>query len=717
MSAAAAAAPNTTINVDSLNMQKLQISQHKSHSYGESFNIMVAGRRGVGKSTFLQTLCDSFYSLKILSLNEGDRPMYNHDDQHQPQSSESDGCSGSSREELLDPFCVFDALSGTAMIRRCRIRVRNAPPQDSHPIRVELIDTPGIDSHDVEMAKKTINELSWEIERRFQDTLNDELSSRREKQISASHIHVVIYIIPPPVYSSSQTDSTSHRMDNASDIISATDILAIKSLGKFANVLVAIGKCDTIEEADRKMLKNRSFFNSSKEILVPAKMFAFNIPPSTTHNESREVIKAFRKELQRRMPFLICGSKHVDEWQQTRLPEYQDKSQSRINVTDWRALSTSHNYICTSTTTITEGIFRDRRQNYQVNSSGVKIPNYQPAGKYSGGAFTNGHNRPLSLATSSVQSLPLRSDSIHIKRESQKRQVLLVREFPFGNLQLTNPEHCDFALLIDVLFYSYRTAFSQLTDEVFYEEYRMQRITADAKYGSRNRNMAEYLELQRLSRRTPMPIPHRIVPPESKSKGERRFSAKIKPGEQQEWADRRHTISYGARPSPNKLAAAIVMPKRYDHHYFPFGYIEHLGKNGESSTPSLPTPTFNFSFPPQTDEAGQPSELPQNPPDTGRTVVDDDSFVEHPSYYSEQYLPSPTGDTRCSKSSRNSSHRVSAATTLTAIANTICMPRRSSSKKQQPSKGQQQPSKETRGRRFTINTRSGGGSPAELTYV
>ncbi|PIA14669.1 hypothetical protein COEREDRAFT_76031, partial [Coemansia reversa NRRL 1564] len=317
--------------------EKMSAAQRRlsqRHHAPESFNLMVAGRRGVGKSTLLQTLCDSFYALQIDALSDSERVLFARD-----ESSNSEAA-----EEVLDPFCVFDALSGTTQIRRCHVQIRDL--ERHHAVSVELIDTPGIDSLDDERASATINEISWEIERRLQAALDEELKTRRDKgALHSEHIHAVLYLVPPPVYSSAQSDAHSHRLNGAVDILSEIDLCAIRRLGQLAN-----------------------------------------------------------------------------------------------------------------------GIFRDRRP------AAPSTPNLAP---------DDVHLRHrASHASASVRSLPLARDAVCIKRLHQRREVSLVRRFPWGALQLTNNSHCDFALLVDVLFHSYRRSLQCWTSEHVYEAYRMHRIAA-----------------------------------------------------------------------------------------------------------------------------------------------------------------------------------------------------------------------------------------------
>ncbi|KAJ2763611.1 hypothetical protein IWQ57_005513, partial [Coemansia nantahalensis] len=56
-----------------------RLSQHRNGR--EPFNVMVVGPRGVGKSTFLQTLCDSFEEMSLRYMTENDYVVYPRDDE------------------------------------------------------------------------------------------------------------------------------------------------------------------------------------------------------------------------------------------------------------------------------------------------------------------------------------------------------------------------------------------------------------------------------------------------------------------------------------------------------------------------------------------------------------------------------------------------------------------------------------------------------------
>ncbi|KAJ2778484.1 hypothetical protein GGI15_004166 [Coemansia interrupta] len=420
-----------------------------AHHAPEAFNILVAGRRGSGKSTFLQTLCDSLPSLSIQWLSEGDKQLF---------SLAADPTVRA--DEVLDPFCVFDSVSGTREIRRCGMLVRDHG--HAHHLLVELVDTPGIDDRDAEQAQEDIERVAWEIERRLSMSLDDEVRAARRKTKGSGHVHAVVYVVPPPVCSSAETDSACHRMDEAVDLLADTDVRAIQRLAQYSSVIVAVGKSDTLELADRRLLRNRTFFSDTRALLGPASLFAFADVPRLSANmpeEMRREVEHFGARIRAKCPFFLCGSRHVEEWQQMRLPEYQATSMSHVSVADWRSLATEHNRASGGSGVITQGIFRERTRSR--SQSRAMEPTPEPG-------------------------------AVSIRRGGQRREVHLVRRFPWGTLQLTNPAHCDFALLVDVLLHSFRRSLRAWCD-VHFENYRTARLARDPEFRRTAQGIEEYL--------------------------------------------------------------------------------------------------------------------------------------------------------------------------------------------------------------------------------
>jgi septin family protein len=56
-------------------------------------------------------------------------------------------------------------------------------------------------------------------------------------------------------------------------------------------------------------------------------------------------------------------------------------------------------------------------------------------------------------------------------------QQLLVREYPWGTVDIENPQHCDFSLLRQLLLSTHRETFKRIVQEYYYERYRTLRLT------------------------------------------------------------------------------------------------------------------------------------------------------------------------------------------------------------------------------------------------
>ncbi|KAJ2712965.1 Cell division control protein 11 [Coemansia spiralis] len=458
-----------------------RLSQHRNGP--EPFNVMVVGRCGVGKSTLLQTLCDSFAELYLEMMTVDDEVVYPRGDDDRSTGGSISDSGSSAVDEEPDPFYLFEAIAGTTAFHR--LHARTYSPSQQQPLSVELIDTPGIDGSDPERAASTIAQIVWEIERRFQDTLDEEVRPRRDSDsLRAAHIHAVVYLVPPPVYSSAATDSYPHRLEAAVEILSKTDLDALRALVPLCNVVVAVGKCDTIESSDRALLRDTTFFSAVHEpdLGLRGRLFDFS-DTQGTQREPFEEVQAISRCVVSKLPFLLCGSKHVGEWQNLRFVEEMTRRKSgdsRESLADWRTVKTRHNRPH-STTVIARSAARahPRRQN---------------------GSRSAADRSPSAEALSEVR----------IRRLHQSRTVSLVRDYPWGQLQLNNIKHCDFALLVDLLFESFRTSLVYRTNNYYYEAYRTRRITTDSKYSNINRDLSAYVTAQQ--RKAPPAVAHVVLP-------------------------------------------------------------------------------------------------------------------------------------------------------------------------------------------------------------
>ncbi|KAJ2765703.1 Cell division control protein 3, partial [Coemansia nantahalensis] len=449
-----------------------RLSQHRNGR--EPFNVMVVGPRGVGKSTFLQTLCDSFEEMSLRYMTENDYVVYPRDDEDDDCGSgggsigSGGGSSGNSLAiEEPDPFYLFEALAGTETF--CSIHVDMLSPSRKQPLSVELIDTPGIDGTDEGRTRRTIDEIAWEIKRRYRATVDEETQVHRDCNSSrAAHIHAVIYMVPPPVYWSADTDAFTHRPEISAEILSPADAEAIRTLTPLCNVIVAVGKCDTIENADRAVLKDGRFFRDFHKLRRSERLYDF-CDAEGTQPDPFEQVKALSRLIVREMPFLLCGSKHVDEWQAMRLVEEKERRRAggTGSLADWRTLRTRHN----------------RPRGSTVIAGGTARAH-----------FWGGSRSGASL------------DNVAIRRMQQSRVVSLVRDFPWGQLQLNNKRHCSFALLVDLVFDSFRTSLVHRTNEHYYEAYRAQCLAAEPRCSGIKRDMSAYMEAHQ--REPPPVVPH-----------------------------------------------------------------------------------------------------------------------------------------------------------------------------------------------------------------
>lgn len=164
---------------------------------GFSFNIMVVGRSGLGKTTLVNTL---FLSKLAETLG---------------------------RRSATEPT-----------EKTTEIKVHSHPLAENNVrLNVNVIDTPGF-------GDQINNEKCWEplvkyIKEQHSQYLRKELSAQRAKHIPDTRVHCILYFIPP----------------NNGSRLKPMDVQALKKLSEIANVVPVIAKSDLLTLHERAALK------------------------------------------------------------------------------------------------------------------------------------------------------------------------------------------------------------------------------------------------------------------------------------------------------------------------------------------------------------------------------------------------------------------------------------------------------------------------------
>lgn len=163
---------------------------------GFSFNIMVVGRSGLGKTTLVNTLFSSKLA-ETLGRRSADEPTE----------------------------------------KTTEIKVHSHPLVENNVrLNVNVIDTPGF-------GDQINNEKCWEplvkyIKEQHLQYLRKELSAQRSKFIADTRVHCILYFIPP----------NGARLK-------PLDVQTLKKLSEIANVVPVIAKSDSLTLAERATMK------------------------------------------------------------------------------------------------------------------------------------------------------------------------------------------------------------------------------------------------------------------------------------------------------------------------------------------------------------------------------------------------------------------------------------------------------------------------------
>jgi cell division control protein 11 len=166
---------------------------------GVQFTLMVVGSSGTGRTTFVNTLCES----DVLQHKTHDDPARAH---------------------------IEEGV---------RIKLHTVElEEEGARISLNIVDTPGFgDNIDNEFA---FQEIIGYIERHYDDVLAEESRIKRNPRFHDNRVHALLYFIPP----------TGHALREM-------DIELMRRLSPRVNVIPVIGKADTLTPSELRGFKKR----------------------------------------------------------------------------------------------------------------------------------------------------------------------------------------------------------------------------------------------------------------------------------------------------------------------------------------------------------------------------------------------------------------------------------------------------------------------------
>ncbi|KAH7104480.1 GTP binding protein [Auriculariales sp. MPI-PUGE-AT-0066] len=174
-------------------------TRKKGVKKGVQFTVMVVGASGTGRTTFVNTLCES----AVLVHKDSDNPEQAH---------------------------VEEGI---------RIKPANVElEEDGVRIALTIVDTPGFgDNIDNEFA---FQEILGYLEREYDHVLAEESRIKRNPRFRDNRVHALLYFIPP----------TGHALREI-------DIELMRRLSPRVNVIPVVGKADSLTPTELKGFKKR----------------------------------------------------------------------------------------------------------------------------------------------------------------------------------------------------------------------------------------------------------------------------------------------------------------------------------------------------------------------------------------------------------------------------------------------------------------------------
>ncbi|KAJ3719026.1 GTP binding protein [Lentinula guzmanii] len=173
--------------------------RRRSKAKGVGFTIMVVGASGTGRTTFVNTLCES----EVLPHKDCDNP-------------ENAG------------------LEASISIKPVNVDIE----EDGMRINLTIVDTPGFgDNVNNDLA---FQEIVNYLERQYDDILAEQSRIKRNPRFRDNRVHCLLYFIPP----------TGHYLREI-------DVSLMQKLSHRVNVIPVIGRSDSLTSSELKAFKKR----------------------------------------------------------------------------------------------------------------------------------------------------------------------------------------------------------------------------------------------------------------------------------------------------------------------------------------------------------------------------------------------------------------------------------------------------------------------------
>ncbi|OSX59911.1 hypothetical protein POSPLADRAFT_1172164 [Postia placenta MAD-698-R-SB12] len=495
---------------------RAKLSQRKARS-PTTFNVMVVGAQGTGKTSLLRLLLDT---ADISPTATAD----------QKAAVERFLRGAPRRTDSIQSACV----------EICESRYDR--------ILLSVIDTPGLDfqeSHELRLERQVTAIVKY-LDAQFTDTLNEETKVVRQNK-GDQHVHLCIYMIDPksimstslrrarsslpaktpsaivvnhsPDLSSFSDDTTSDETNEeiAGELtMSPADIRVIRRLGNRANVLPVIARADSLTDetlADVKRVVRRDLHNAGLDFGVfgPAADDGKRTEEADTNGNGTEstvapenaaendtesepqVERRSRSVIKLRAPKVSVSRRSSRSRSRMSLSELAAAERAELDTMDAESvanvrfsagvvakadLSESLPFALISP----EQVRRRRPLKPSISIDNTRQSFHSAALPSEDGHAPSvadaAHMSPTTPPTPSSRSFP------YLTGPPADLRGVFVRKFRWGAVDVLNPEHCDFAAMRTAVLSTHMKMLKIRTREVLYEKFRTEKLLA--KRATRN---------------------------------------------------------------------------------------------------------------------------------------------------------------------------------------------------------------------------------------
>ncbi|CCH46923.1 hypothetical protein BN7_6529 [Wickerhamomyces ciferrii] len=226
------------------------LRKRKTLKKGIQFTIMVVGQSGLGRSTFINSLCG---------------------------------------QQVVDTSSTIPLPTDDSAERDFNLREETVELEDNEGVKIllSIIDTPGFgDSLD---NSSSFNIITDYLKHQYDEILLEESRVRRNPRFKDSRVHAVLYFINP----------TGHGLKEL-------DIELLKQLSGLANIIPVIGKSDSLTR-EELILNKKLILEDLKHNQIEYYNFPYDL-----ENDDNETIDT-NSYLRSLVPFSVIGSNQVFE--------------------------------------------------------------------------------------------------------------------------------------------------------------------------------------------------------------------------------------------------------------------------------------------------------------------------------------------------------------------------------------------------------------------